>query len=97
MTGHLQNLTSDSVDLTSHASCRQNYSLAFYSGLFAFGGWYDIIDTIDNLDTSKAISLITQKHMNNISELSITKVIFTAQVTRVTAIELAHYILVTLD
>ena len=40
MTGHLQNLTSDSLDPSSDDSCESNYSLAFYSGLFAFGGWY---------------------------------------------------------
>ncbi|CAG2111197.1 unnamed protein product [Medioppia subpectinata] len=34
-----QNITSDALDPTSHKTCHLSYSSAFYSGLFAFGGW----------------------------------------------------------
>ncbi|XP_054165033.1 Y+L amino acid transporter 2-like [Oppia nitens] len=37
--GDYKNITSTSLDPKSHKTCHQSYSSAFYSGLFAFGGW----------------------------------------------------------
>lgn len=39
LTDYTENLTSDSLEASANDACSKSYSLSFYSGLFAFGGW----------------------------------------------------------